>query len=207
MIAAGICLMGGCFAQDATSCTVDTYWPAESVAVPAQKVSGSVGLYQYDTSPGLSSVEDCFMETVQYYQSGLASFFYLINGDLPGVNEFIVNAAPAAGYKFDARLQSLDGAFKDLRGYAPATLRISVSNGKMVCDSGESLVAQAIYPHAWAYGETGGRLRILDGRNGEKDFFYSRGDFGQIKWFVHAMRSVTNSVSVFDFNAKVLVEL
>lgn len=31
MIAAGLCLMGGCFAQDAATRTVETYWPAHSV--------------------------------------------------------------------------------------------------------------------------------------------------------------------------------
>lgn len=33
MIAAGLCLMGGCFAQDESSMAVDTYWPAHSVHV------------------------------------------------------------------------------------------------------------------------------------------------------------------------------
>ena len=33
MIAAGLCLMGGCFAQDESSAAVDTYWPAHSVHV------------------------------------------------------------------------------------------------------------------------------------------------------------------------------
>ena len=33
MIATGLCLMGGCFAQDAASQVVDTYWPAHSVRV------------------------------------------------------------------------------------------------------------------------------------------------------------------------------
>ncbi|MBR5195093.1 MAG: hypothetical protein IKW48_03010 [Akkermansia sp.] len=33
MIAAGLCLMGGCFAQDSTSKTVDTYWPAHAVTI------------------------------------------------------------------------------------------------------------------------------------------------------------------------------
>lgn len=31
MIASGLCMMGGCFAQDATSAAVETYWPAHAV--------------------------------------------------------------------------------------------------------------------------------------------------------------------------------
>ena len=33
MIAVGLCMMGGCFAQDSSSQVVDTYWPAHSVRV------------------------------------------------------------------------------------------------------------------------------------------------------------------------------
>lgn len=33
MIAAGLCMMGGCFAQDATTRAVEAYWPAHSVRV------------------------------------------------------------------------------------------------------------------------------------------------------------------------------
>ena len=38
MIAAGLCLMGGCFAQDESACTVDTYWPAHSVHIADRTV-------------------------------------------------------------------------------------------------------------------------------------------------------------------------
>ncbi len=38
MIAAGLCLMGGCFAQDESSQVVETYWPAHSVRVNGRDV-------------------------------------------------------------------------------------------------------------------------------------------------------------------------
>lgn len=38
MIAAGLCLMGGCFAQDESSQVVETYWPAHSVRVDNRNV-------------------------------------------------------------------------------------------------------------------------------------------------------------------------
>lgn len=38
MIAAGLCLMGGCFAQDESSQVVETYWPAHSVRVEGRNV-------------------------------------------------------------------------------------------------------------------------------------------------------------------------
>lgn len=43
MIAAGLCLMGGCFAQDETSRTVDTYWPAHSVHIAKDNLVIKVG--------------------------------------------------------------------------------------------------------------------------------------------------------------------
>lgn len=38
MIAAGLCMMGGCFAQDASTQTVETYWPAHSVRVEQKTI-------------------------------------------------------------------------------------------------------------------------------------------------------------------------
>lgn len=38
MIAAGLCLMGGCFAQDESSQVVETYWPAHSVRMEGRDV-------------------------------------------------------------------------------------------------------------------------------------------------------------------------
>ena len=49
MIAAGLCMMGGCFAQDAGSQAVETYWPAHSVYVDKSVV---IKDYAYDlTTP------------------------------------------------------------------------------------------------------------------------------------------------------------
>lgn len=38
MIAAGLCMMGGCFAQDAATQAVETYWPAHSVAISSNLI-------------------------------------------------------------------------------------------------------------------------------------------------------------------------
>lgn len=56
MIATGICVMGGCFAQNATGAVVDTYWPAAQVDIPQQKGVDIISI----PFPGGDSVNDVF---------------------------------------------------------------------------------------------------------------------------------------------------
>lgn len=209
VIAAGLCLMGGCFAQDETSVAADSYWPAECVAVPAYTGMGSIGLYQYDTCPGVAAPAECFMETVQYYKSGLASFFYLVDdetGETP-INSFINEAASSEGKSFIVRIQSSSSALRDLLGYSPEKVRISVDKAQITCTVAGSVGTVEIPDTSlWIPGKTMGRIRLLDTRNGQKDFFYSCGDFGQIRWFLLPMRSVKQEAAVYDIEMKTLVE-
>lgn len=56
MIASGLCMMGGCFAQDAASQTVESYWPAETVDITDNE---SVMLESHPF-PGGSSQNDVY---------------------------------------------------------------------------------------------------------------------------------------------------
>lgn len=56
MIASGLCMMGGCFAQDAASQTVESYWPAETVDITDNKIV----ILERHTFPGGSSQNDVY---------------------------------------------------------------------------------------------------------------------------------------------------
>ena len=207
MIAAGLCMMGGCFAQDETTDAVDTYWPARSVPVPY--TAASVGVYQYEYVPLSALPEDCHMEAAQHYRSGVASFFFCIQDAEPidvNINFFIL-VANASNGTFTVRGQTgRSNVHADINGNAPETVLVSVNNGNMYISCGESVVSRPVAASGWIP-ETPCRFRILDSREGDKDFLYSRGAFGQMKWCVLAMRSALNTSAVFDFEQNVLVEL
>ncbi len=200
-------MMGGCFAQDETTGTVDTYWPALSVPVPY--TAASVGLYQCDHVPLSALPDECHMEAAQHYRSGLASFFFCIQDAEPldvNINFFILNTNASNG-TFTVRGQTgRYNVYADNNGKAPETVLVSVKNGNMYISCGGRVVSQPVGASGWIP-ETPCRVRILDSRTGEKDFLYTRGAFGQLKWCVLAMRSALNTSAVFDFEQNVLVEL
>ena len=203
MIAAGLCLMGGCFAQDSSTAVVDTYWPTDWVDMPVY--SSSVGVYQHEGILGDINIEDCYMETVQYYESGLGSFFYIMHNSssISDVNMFIHTTANENGVYF-LRIQDNSKA-KDLRGTAPSQLRLFMQDGIANGTDGNTVIS--FTPNMTAdFSKDSVRIRVVDARNGIKRYRYSYGFFG-IKWFVHAMRSITSSSAIFDFEQKVLVEL
>lgn len=81
MIAAGLCMMGGCFAQDASSRAVDTYWPTHSVHVE-QKIVRFLNPSEYFCCPCIAEtmragarVENIYWNT-QTENLGLLSWGY-----------------------------------------------------------------------------------------------------------------------------------
>ena len=61
-------------------------------------------------------------------------------------------------------------------------------------------------PCTWDSSQKGGRIRILDARAGEKDFYVAYGRWGW-KWYLLPMRSAKQESAVFDIEMKTLVEL
>jgi hypothetical protein len=193
MIAAGLCMMGGCFAQDSEGKAVDTYWPAISAAIPPGP-SSTVAILQYDVVPAGVDFQDCYAYTCQKYMEGAISLFYVLQNDKTVYNCY------SNGPMICIDVNQINA------GSAP------LGNAKKVvfyCSAaGASCPIQGLNTGAasWDSSQTGSRLRLLDARTGKKDFYVAYGRWGW-KWFVLPMRSALNTEAVFDFEQKVLVEL
>ena len=77
MIASGLCMMGGCFAQDETSRTVDTYWVAEKLHLDSGVQNVVIASVPFS---GGDSRNDVFRIT---YQADFYDTSYLIAGLRP----------------------------------------------------------------------------------------------------------------------------
>ena len=202
MIAAGLCVMGGCFAQEADSAAVDTYWAAEKVEIPA--ISSSIlVLYKYDSTPAGVEFENCRFYTKQVAKFGTAGFFTVTQRN---------HAVISAYYHTDKNL-TLEYYSKTGVGFAtrlmesPYPLEIEFENNAWGGDYRNLGLANtetgAIY---WDSAQPGGILRLLDIRPGAKDFYVSQGRWGH-KWYLLPMKSPCDTTAVYDVEAKTLVEL
>ena len=193
MIAAGICLMGGCFAQDDNGKAVDTYWPAISAAIPYSPAS--IGIIEYDTVQAGAEPADFFARIKQFMKSGQASFFFVFQ-----FGETAYNCYYAKPYL--ELLSNFNNTSVGPHISPPFIVNMTIdADGARLPD-----FDMAVPACKWDSTSAGARLRIVDGRNGEKDFFHSYGRWGR-KWFVLPLRSALNTEAVFDFEEKVLVEL
>lgn len=193
MIAAGLCLMGGCFAQDDNGKAVDTYWPAISAAIPSSPVS--IAILQYDVVQAGAKSDDFFARIKQFVKRGDASFFYVLQFGVTAYNCYF--GGDAIGLESNL---SNGPIFQHVA--PPFFLNLTIdADGARLQDSDTAVPACR-----WDSASAGERLRIIDARNGEKDFFHSYGRWGR-KWFVLPLRSALNTEAVFDFEEKVQVEL
>lgn len=192
MIAAGLCLMGGCFAQDDNGKAVDTYWPAISAAIPSSPES--IAILQYDTVQAGAEPDYFFARIKQFVKSGYASYFYVL--------QFGRTAYNCYSSIYSIELESNNGYRAVKNGAPPFIVNLAIdADGARLPD-----FDIAVSACGWDSTRAGERLRIIDARNGEKDFFHSYGRWGR-KWFVLPLRSALNTEAVFDFEEKVLVEL
>ena len=193
MIAAGLCLMGGCFAQDDNGKAVDTYWPAISAAIPSSPVS--IAILQYDVVQAGAKSDAFFARIKQFVKSGQASFFFVFQ-----FGEVVYNCY--YGTQYLELASNFNNAPVALRISPPFILNMTIdADGARLPD-----FDMAVPACEWDSTSAGARLRIVDARNGEKDFFHSYGRWGR-KWFVLPLRSALNTEAVFDFEENVLVEL
>lgn len=193
MIAAGLCLMGGCFAQNEDSSVADAYWFAEKVSIP--KMSASVGIYEHPDVPSGVNLVSCCVHTVQFIQSGIASYFFVFQGSRQKYNCY---SAP-----YGVEIQA-DGGTVSAQKFMDPPYMVEIFADSDGCKWPLQDISSP--PCSWDAGIPGARLRILDARNGEKEFYVSHGQWGY-KWYLLPMRSVFNTVAVFDCEEKVLVEL
>lgn len=207
MIAFGLCMMGGCFAQNADTSLSDAYWPAEMVEIPSSS-NGSVGLYEYSEIPAVVSLDECRVYTRQKVLNGIASFFYVMQNKVIGYNFYV--SVPVALGRQQLDLQYSKNAQTQLfREYNKWDYPLEVEF--MVSEDGASVWGDgALFMSGlrteWKPGAAGGPLRLLDARKGQKEFYVSHGTWGH-KWYLLPMKSVTKVDAVFDVETNTLVEL
>ena len=195
MIATGLCMMGGCFAQNAGAACVDSYWGAEKVAIPQYYANGSLGLYEYADVPVGVLPEKSYLFTRQKWKSGYISLFYIFQNNEDMYNIF------TQGKMLSLRSRQGENLFKLDADITKEPL-ISVH----IDADGLSSNYGAVSPSSWNPLLPGSRLRLLDARNGEKDFHVSYGAWGH-KWYLLPMKSPCDTTAVYDVEAKTLVEL
>lgn len=205
MIAAGLCMMGGCFALEPDGMTVDAYWPSSSVEIP--EAASSLAIYQYNEIPAGLQLADCYAITRQKVNQGLASFFYAfqdktgtttaINGYNAYLGESIYGRRCEIQYIINEKSTTLREP--NVVSY-PRNVEYSANvNGSWLNNlSGPGIV--------WNPDITSVRIRILDRRQGVKEFFVAHGFWGY-KWYLLPMCSPLKTDAVFDFEAKTLVEI
>lgn len=194
MIAAGLCMMGGCFAQDSASQTVDTYWPTECVEIP-RSPSGSVGIYQVnELAPCPQSLHRVYCK--QRVISGKFSLFYAKQG-----NDVPYNVYGEVGSS--AQTQTVGTQIKKIREKVNPydIIEYTVADG-MQGDASLNLWQEVEWKDSAAISP----MRIIDSRAGNKEFFVSVGYLGMAFCAV-PVRSVLGNTGVFDFEQKTLIEL
>lgn len=202
MIAGGLCVMGGCYAQNEDSGCAATYWPAQCVEVPAYSASGSIGLFE-PTVPADAEQLTFFVRGLQqsFNREDTVSVFFARQYKGQGVDT-VLNAYYSSPV---VEITNNDGGFAQYNSKNltfPLMLRF-VSNGGdgSFPDIGEKMVRGGQWNSA-----ADGWIRVLDARACSKGFFYSYGYWG-IYWYMLPMRSPENDCAAFDFVSRTLVEM
>ena len=89
MIASGLCMMGGCYAQNEKSETVDSYWAASHVDMPPAEVSLVIILFSF---PGGDSVSDEI--------TAVSEFQWIDNRGADGAAQLGITNANVPGYGY-----------------------------------------------------------------------------------------------------------
>lgn len=206
MIASGICLMGGCFAQNEDASMADAYWPCAAILIP--RTAASIGIYQHEYVPSGMLLDGCKVFTRQMAIGGHASLFYILQGGNIACNVYISYPGGGNTPSIDLQYRS-SGETKLLRNTFPSgfpwNCEVEVyGEGAIVrINDAPALSSSAV---EWNTNASGGPLRILDSRNGEKLFNVASGTWG-VRWYVLPMCSLLKTEAVFDFEAKTLVEI
>lgn len=197
MIANGLCLMGGCFAQNEDLSLADGYWPSECVNIPT--TSSSVGLYEYDSVPQGVHLSDCRVFTRQVAYANYISLFFVFQNNKAVCNCYV--SQTSLGTALEIQTNALVKA-RSLVSTFPLDVEFCADGNGAKC------VRQGIQtgPFTWDSSLPGTRLRLLDTRQGRKDFYISYGQWGH-KWYLLPMRSALNTEAVFDFEERALIEL
>lgn len=201
MIAAGLCTMGGCFAQAESGHAENSYFPAAYVRVPSYSSGGSFGLYELYSLPPLP-LADLYACTRQVHRGGDILDIVIRQGGHNGTGMYIC-------YSDSHGLLELQTYSTRGPVYSTARYLSFPYTAEIIMDASGAhapVYQLSTEPCAWRDAVADNFVRVLDIRNGTKDFCFSYGFVGR-KWLVLAMKSCDGSLAVFDFEAKTLVEL
>lgn len=158
-------------------------------------MSGSLGLYEYAEVPVGVSPDGSYLFTMQKLKSVMISLFYVFQNGEDMYNIFTQGSMLALRCRQGGKLLKLD---VDITTNPVISMRIDAD--------GLSSNYGILPPSSWDSLLPGSRLRLLDARNGQKDFHVSYGAWGH-KWYLLPMKSPCDTSAVYDVEAKVLVEL
>lgn len=204
MIAAGLCMMGGCFAQMDDSSVVDSYWPAAEILLPS---TSSVDYYSLTDIPAGVELADCEVECSHQQMTFGVSAFFTVNQQQENTD---VVLTVYTNYSGNPGLLDIQTSYPN---GAPNVQRALVSPMPLPVkfyfrDSEASIPAYDLKNNEvlWDSSQPGKRVSPVRGNTAETLFFYSKGSWG-LRWYVLPMMSVARLHAVFDFEQKVLVEI
>lgn len=211
MIASGLCMMGGCFAQNEKSETVDSYWAASHVDMPPTDVSLEIISF---TFPGGDSVSDEI--------TAVSEFKWINNWAAEGAAQLGIRNINVEGYGYIGgcflRHLTTDG----LVGYARLHYSgkdVSIDEGKddklvlrarnetaQVCNSRGEIIASCTRPYSLQMEQVRrASLRCYDVR---KFIFlcYANAVTG-ISWYVGPMKSASGAFAIWENYNNMLIEI
>ena len=194
MIAAGLCMMGGCFAQNEQTACVDTYWPAEYVEIPAANPTIRLHVLSVPSCPAVSELH-LYTKRQHLDSSGDVSY-----GVVRNVNAqwHIANIYSANG---EIALQSQSSAITERVGIPYPEIEVYIESGKMRCPQ-TSLTKSCIGAVVGA----GGEIRVLVRWSAAARFWISAGEYG-VRWCAIPMKSPGSDIAVYDVEQNTLIEI
>lgn len=196
MIAAGLCMMGGCFAQDEASRTVDSYWVTSSIPVPYS--ASSLGIYEIQMLPPTPQSQ-LRVFSRQRVKSGTVSLFFITQPSNTPYN-FYGNVNERFSLQSNGSEPWLLSTKRVVK--AGEIVEYAITGCRQEClTTGDSLEVQS-----WQVEGEIEKLRLLDARKGTKDFFCCAG-IVSLPFYVQACRSESGEVAVYDVEQQTLVEI
>ncbi len=210
MIASGLCLMGGCFAQDESARAVETFWPAEHAEF-SEAISMSVlTVLSFSIKGGDSEADSGGIRGVFYNGSGMPG-----NTIAAGINSTQVNGNTLTG-RFHLKVDASNVISFGYGGNSKVVYTNPPESGiEMWAEMERSGARLKIagepakeYMSDYALKDTQSRAVYLRSRATRVlyDFWYSNART-QVRFSIRAMRSLTGASALYDDYNETLIEI
>lgn len=196
MIAAGLCMMGGCFAQNEQTACVDTYWPAEYVEIPAATPTIRLYVLSVPSCPALSELH-LYTKRQHLGSSKTSSVSYGVVRNVDAAWH-IANLYSSSE---EMALQSQSSAITEAVGIPYPEIEVYIEAGQMRCPQ-TRLIKDCI----GAVEGAGGEIRVLVRWSADVRFWISVGEYG-VKWCAIPMKSPGADMAVYDIEQDILIEI